>query len=245
MSNYYPPKRRSRVEQHSKQKKKNFVLNILIGIVFLLIIIVGASIISNLNNNPTQQTSGVQKSKDANETNGNKEDSENKAGEDKETDEDENNPIEDESEEETESSGTADEDNPTDSDEETTGEEDGTNGDIIEEESNDPNIIRVVKNPNWQPVGTTQKGEHITNYQEGSVDRKEMEKALTYATGLNEGDIILWWVGHGGIPNQNVVGTITPKDQSQTFRVYLDWIDGQGWLPTKVEQLKVNDKKRN
>lgn len=115
----------------------------------------------------------------------------------------------------------------------------------MEEPSSDPNVLQAVKNPNWQPIGTSQTGVHTTNYSDGSVDRREMERAMSYATGLAEEDMIVWWVGRGDIPNQQAVGTITSKDQTKIFRVYLEWVDGMGWKPTKVEYLKENDKKQS
>ena len=65
---------------------------------------------------------------------------------------------------------------------------------------------------------------------------------MEYATGVSVDNMIVWWVGNGGKPNENVVGTISNKDKSQIYRVYMDWVDGQGWKPTKVEKLKSIDR---
>ena len=63
-----------------------------------------------------------------------------------------------------------------------------------------------------------QTGERmISSYDKGTTDREEMEKAMEYATGVSVDNMTVWWVGNGGIPNQNVVGTISTKDKSRNL----------------------------
>ena len=90
----------------------------------------------------------------------------------------------------------------------------------------------------WEPVGTEQTGEHVTNYSEGSQDRIEIKRATSVATGLSENDMIEWWVGNAG--DQQVETTVSNKDQTDTYRVVLKWVDGQGWQPLEVEKLSDN-----
>lgn len=91
---------------------------------------------------------------------------------------------------------------------------------------------------NWEPVGTSQQGAHTTNYNEGSKDRKEMEKAIKLATGLKS--MTTWWLGRSG--EQGVEATVSnKKDDSEVYRVKLKWVDGKGWKPDRVELLKKND----
>ena len=114
---------------------------------------------------------------------------------------------------------------------------------IIIEESDDPNVIKTVINPSWEPVGTVQTGDHVTQYDPNSVDWQEMVQAISYATGLEEDEMIIWFIGRGEVPNKDAVGTVSSSDESETYRVYIEWIDGQGWKPVKVEYLRENDKK--
>lgn len=93
----------------------------------------------------------------------------------------------------------------------------------------------------WQPIGTEQEGPHSVVYEDGSQDRLEMEKALQYATGLSEDNIITWWLQRNG--DQKVIGTVSDKAETQTYRVYISWVDNQGWQPTLVEVLSENDQK--
>ncbi|MEK6189372.1 MAG: YrrS family protein [Carnobacterium alterfunditum] len=108
-----------------------------------------------------------------------------------------------------------------------------------EVEPTDGNVEEVYTE-DWEPVETEQEGEHKTNFNDGSQDRIEIKKAAAVATGLSEANMIEWWVENSG--EGQVVATVSDKDQTKTYRVYLNWVDGQGWQPTKVEQLEENDK---
>lgn len=220
MANNNPQSRQGR-RKKTKQQKQNLILNISIAIVFILIISVGWSIIASPNNaketagDTNQLTETTIKDKTANKQKDSKEKSEEKkAKENKEAKESEEKSSEEENE--------------TSPDEE----------DVIKVNSNDPNVIEAKINPNWKPVGTSQTGEHITQYNQGSTDWQEMLKAISYATNVDVGNMTVLWIGNGGEPNKNAVGTISTKDTGLIYRVYLDWVDGEGWKPTKLEQLK-------
>jgi cytoskeletal protein RodZ len=94
---------------------------------------------------------------------------------------------------------------------------------------------------NWSPIGTEQTGPHTTKFELESQDWVEMEKAIRLATGLQEGDMVTWFIGNGG--EQKAIGTVTNKAETEIYRVYLSWVDNQGWQPILVERLKENDKK--
>ncbi|GGA69032.1 YrrS family protein [Ornithinibacillus halotolerans] len=106
--------------------------------------------------------------------------------------------------------------------------------------SEDENVISTI-NDNWEPVGTEQEGPHSINFTEDSQDRIEMEKAVLHATGLAEDDMIPWWLERGG--DQQVIATVSNRAETAIYRVYLSWIDNQGWQPTLVEILEENDQK--
>ena len=63
-----------------------------------------------------------------------------------------------------------------------------------------------------------------------------MTKALSYATGIPESDMIIWFLGNNGGPN-DAAGTISPKDKSVKYKVYITWVENNGWKPTKIEKL--------
>jgi cobalamin biosynthesis protein CobT len=107
-----------------------------------------------------------------------------------------------------------------------------------EAETSDDNVIEAYTG-NWQPVGTEQEGQHTTDYSDGSQDRIEIEEAVSYATGLNQNDMTTHWVGNDG--DQRVVATVSDSDHTEIYRVFLSFIDGEGWQPTKVEVLENVD----
>ncbi|MBC1473615.1 DUF1510 family protein [Listeria grandensis] len=111
------------------------------------------------------------------------------------------------------------------------------------EKSDDPNVSQVIKK-DWKPVGTEQKGDHVNSYEMKSQDWEEKVNAFSKATGIDKGDMTIWYVGRGEDPATQSIGTVTTKSDPDTaFRVYITWIDGEGWKPTKVEELKTNDKR--
>ncbi len=132
--------------------------------------------------------------------------------------------------------------NPTTEADETTEEEDTTveeteNGEIVTEGGSDSNVVKTIENPSWQPVGTTQTGDHVASYSEG-VDWNEQINALAYATGLDSSNMTVWFLGNNNKDPHKSIGTVSSKDQSEKYRVYIEWVDGSGWKPTKVEEIK-------
>lgn len=101
-------------------------------------------------------------------------------------------------------------------------------------ESDDENVTKAYTG-DWEPAGTEQSGEHTTNYDDGSQDRNEIKQAVSGVTGVSEDQMIEHWVGNQG--EQKVTATIQDESDDQFYKVSLDWVDGEGWKPTKVEEL--------
>lgn len=99
-----------------------------------------------------------------------------------------------------------------------------------------PKVEKEIVNPDWKPVGTNQTGEHESKYDGSSDDWNEKKKAIAYATGIAEGDLIYWRIQNGGGP-QKAEGIVSTVDKSKKYKVYIQWVDGQGWKPVKVEVL--------
>jgi Sec-independent protein translocase protein TatA len=223
----------SRLDRRSKSKS-NKVLNIMIAVVVLLIVVVGATILTG-NGSDKENASTEVKNEDKN-TN------ENSADRESEQKEDENTVSMDE---ESNSAESEDKDKKNEEEKEDVPEEkesvalDDSSAKI--EESSEPNVERTIVHPDWEPVGTQQSGEHVSSYDMGTPDWQEKVKALSYATGIPEDNMTVWYIEGNGGP-QKSIGTVTEKGGSTAYRVYLQWTDGQGWQPTKVEELVENDK---
>lgn len=106
---------------------------------------------------------------------------------------------------------------------------------VEEVSSTDENVI-VAYRGDWQPIGTSQTGEHVTDYNDGSQDRIEIKRAVSFVTNIEEDDMIEHWIGNDG--HQKVQATVSSKSTGHFYRVYLTWVDEKGWKPTKVERLK-------
>jgi len=205
------------------------ILNAAIAIVFLLILVIGGMIIFGGDESNNQaikdQTEGTDNEK-------------NSGNDETESDKDTNSESEEEIEEnEDDSNGD------TDSSDDGNEQEDVEAG-VIVENSDDPNVSKVVIDPSWKPIGTQQTGEHVATYDMNSIDWKEMEQAIAYGANISQENIIYWRIENGGSPH-HAVGTVSTKaNHDEAYRVYIEWVDQQGWKPTKVEHLKQNDKKQ-
>lgn len=110
----------------------------------------------------------------------------------------------------------------------------------IEEISSDDSNVKTAYKGDWDPIGTKQEGPHTINYNDGSDDRVEIKEAVVKVTELDENDMVEHWIGRGG--DQAVIATVYNSSYEESideiYRVYLQWIDEEGWQPTKVEELK-------
>ncbi|MBC2267449.1 DUF1510 family protein [Listeria sp. FSL L7-0083] len=109
--------------------------------------------------------------------------------------------------------------------------------------SDDPNVAKVITK-DWKPIGTEQTGNHVNSYSSTSVDWQEKRKAFSAATDIPISNTSLWFVEQGSDPATQAIGTLSTKENpDKAYRVYITWVDGEGWQPTKVEELKTNDKR--
>ena len=126
----------------------------------------------------------------------------------------------------------------TEKNEENRDEEDKENikdEEVVSEGGNNPDVKATIVNPAWEPVGTTQTGDHPSGVY-GGVDWDEMVQSITYATGIDQSNMTILFLGNNG--TNKSVGTIKQKDTGQEYRVYIEWVDGEGWKPTSVEELQ-------
>ncbi len=208
----------SRFNQRSKRRKTNLILNGLIGIVLVLIIVVSGVIFLGNDDKATTEKELEQSVEASNEANEGEESSKEVT--------------------ERSDSETNEEDSSTDSSssKEESSEEDSSNENeeaVVTEGGADSNVVRTIVNPNWEPIGTSQTGEHTNVY--SGVDWDEMVSAIEYATGLSEDNMTIKFLGNDG--HNKSKGTVFSKDRTQIYRVSIEWVDGEGWKPTLVEEL--------
>ncbi|SFF53016.1 Protein of unknown function [Halobacillus alkaliphilus] len=116
--------------------------------------------------------------------------------------------------------------------------------DVVIEESDKENVAKIVKK-DWEPVPTEMNtsGNHNISYNKDSQDWNELIKAVSKATGLSEDNMITWWVGNGGSP-QKAEATVSNKEKTEHYRVFIQWVDGEGYKPVKLEVLEEKEVNR-
>ena len=81
---------------------------------------------------------------------------------------------------------------------------------------------------------------HISSYDGKSIDWIEKQKAIAYATGNSVDSLVFWKVKNGGSPEKSI-GIVESKETSEKYRVYIEWVNGEGWQPVKVDVLNTLD----
>jgi cytoskeletal protein RodZ len=200
----------SRLHQRVKRKKANVILNSLIIIVLLLIVVVSINIFGKDDKTIAERNSEQTVSNTV------EKDSE-KDGQTDKSNHDEESSDKDESSNQ----------NQNEQDEKINEEEQAE----TEEESNAENEIN---NPDRKPVGSSQI-EPAQDYIKGSVDWNEQIQAISSATGFDQGkgDTLIRLQNNG--PKKSAA-TVLIKETNQKYRVYLEWVDGEGWKPALVEE---------
>ncbi|WHX27586.1 YrrS family protein [Virgibacillus halodenitrificans] len=209
----------SRVDKFEKRRKntKSISILLILGAV-LLILLIGIWIFG-----------GGDKEKTTDQTQPSSQEEQNSADEENESF------YEKESKEDTE---TDQEENSSSENDGNTDKEDEEQEEIEKQEvdSSDENVLKAYT-ADWKPIGTEQEEPHTTNYSDGSQDRIEIKEAVLMVTDIPEQNLVMHWVGNGG--DQKVEATVSNEDNSEIYRVYLSWVEGEGWQPTKLEELKT------
>ncbi|MGW8424595.1 YrrS family protein [Peribacillus simplex] len=233
----------SRFNQRDQKRKVNKIYNIAITIVSILIVIVAVTIF--LSDDGTETKKATTEPKQIADTDSGKV-ADKPAGKEEETDSEKEDAVGDS--EATEEDAVEEDSKATEEDAEEKAEdgadsEKAGDAELVEVEgSGDGNVAATYTSEGWKPVGTEQSGDHTTSFEKGSVDWNEMSKAIASGAGIDEGSMKLWWLQNGGSPS-TAIGTVSEGDNPKTYRVYIEWVDGSGWKPVKVEELKTNDKR--
>lgn len=228
----------SRVRRKRQNNKGNKMLNWMIAIVVLLIVLVGVKILSS-DRTPENKEVAISET-----TPNDKADSteDHADGTDDETNTEASNQTADTDGDDSSKKGTVSDetDDSGEDDDSSQQKEDKKEGTVTYTASEDAVVDETVTNTSWEPVGTSQSGNHVSQYDGKSLDWKEKQKALAYATGMSEDELIYWKIKNGGSP-QKSIGIVSSKDKSKKYRVYLEWVDGEGWKPTQMDVLNTLD----
>lgn len=102
--------------------------------------------------------------------------------------------------------------------------------------STDSNVAEVQTNPNWEAYPTEQTGEHVSTFEKGDIDYEEKLKAIFSVTDLQQDNSFIWSVRNNG-STQSAIGVVSSRNKEKIYRVSIEWVDGQGWKPVKLEVL--------
>lgn len=216
----------SRVKRKNKRSRSDWFLNSLIAVVALLIVVTLVFIFKDDGDVQKAEENAVEeKQADKNSL----------AEEDKVVTEEE---PKEEKEEQPEKDTAAKVENEDSTDETPeTSEEPGT---LTHKPSDDKVVIETIVDTSWEPIATSQTGEHVSSYDGKSVDWNEKKEAIAYATGNSADSLIFWKVNNGGSP-QKSIGIVSTYDKSEKYRVYIEWVEQEGWKPVQVDVLNTLD----
>lgn len=193
----------SRRERKNNRKRKDRILNSLIGLVVVLIIIVASMIFwGNGDKNQVDGEKIVDTEKETDQEDGlNLEDDSETPNKDNETDVGEQVDKPEQNQNQTPApnqENSTDQSKPDDSGIEKI---ERTNEDVVSE---------TIVNSTWKAIGTEQVGEHVSSYDGESIDWIEKKKAIAYATGHSVDSLNYWKVKNGGSP-QKSIGIVSVK----------------------------------
>lgn len=100
--------------------------------------------------------------------------------------------------------------------------------------SDDPNVLAAYEGK-WPPFKTQQEGDHWINFEEGSVDRQEIDAAGRAALNVKE-ELSDYWLS--ALDDQSIYLILTDDDHQHNYRIYMTFEDDQGWRVTRYEVLK-------
>ncbi|WP_339250686.1 DUF1510 family protein [Sporosarcina sp. FSL W8-0480] len=223
----------SRIGRKKRKNRGNQLLNIMIGLVVVLIVIVGANIFMSSNDDKKDQVANQDEQGSIDE-NFSEEDANTDDGSvtDDKDDSNANDEVTDDGGSDSAGAGTSGNGQ---------NDDEGDSEDTVTTVPNDEEIVvETIVDAAWKPIGTVQTGEHVSIYNDESVDWDEKKEAIAYATKFPVESLIYWKIKNGGGP-QKSIGIVSTRDKSEKFRVYLEWVDGQGWKPVKMDILNTLD----
>lgn len=219
--------KKQRDQRSQKRKKMDRLLNVLIAIVSILIVLNLIAVFNDDNNKENEKEQATLNEK----VNNTKAEQEEVATQNNDENEQTNEQTKDsvDSNKQQGNSGQK-------TGELSSNEEQSAPSQLIVQSSNDPIVKEVIIDPNWQPTSTKQTGEHVSAYEEGNVDYEEKLETFRNAVNLDPNNIIYWSVKNNGSADTSVA-VVSSNDRTEKYRIYIEWIQNEGWKPSKVEKL--------
>lgn len=106
--------------------------------------------------------------------------------------------------------------------------------------TDDPVVQEVRTHEAWPVHPTEQTGPHTSTFENGHIDYEEKLAAIFSVIDLVREDSIIKSVRNNGSAS-NAIAVISSMDGLKMYRVSIEWVDGMGWKPVKLEVLKTLD----
>ncbi|MER2064654.1 MAG: DUF1510 family protein, partial [Alkalibacterium sp.] len=103
----------------------------------------------------------------------------------------------------------------------------------IEEETDDETAEEDTVDTNINADAPLNESYNI-NFGDGSADRNAIAQYASSVSGINQGDMITWWVGNNGPGRAFTV--VSDSGRNTVYRVYLQYGEGE-WHVTSAEEL--------
>ena len=113
----------------------------------------------------------------------------------------------------------------------------GPKDELIQSESDKPDVLEVWTNEAWGPIGTEQEEPHVSKFDGQSQDWIEKKEAIAAPLSYSMEELTYIYV-QGGATAKEAIGTVQAKADGVKYRVYIEWVDEKGWKPVRVERLK-------
>ncbi len=113
----------------------------------------------------------------------------------------------------------------------------GPKDELIQSESDKPDVLEVWTNEAWGPIGTEQEEPHVSKFDGQSQDWIEKKEAIAAPLSYEMEELTYIYV-QGGATAKEAIGTVQSKEDRVKYRVYIEWVDEKGWKPVRVERLK-------
>ena len=115
--------------------------------------------------------------------------------------------------------------------------ESGANTPVVSS-SDQPVVDEVWTSDAWEPYPTAQTGEHTSTFTEGHIDYEEKLNAIYSVIPLEQQASILWSIKNNGNA-KSAIAVLSSTDKEQKYRVAIEWVEGEGWMPQQVEVLNT------
>ncbi|MFL0505027.1 YrrS family protein [Ureibacillus sp. 179-F W5.1 NHS] len=222
---------RSNKRRKKTKSKMDRLLNILIAVVSILIIL-NLVIVLNDDSEKEEKTEVAQENKNNSSDNMKENEDTNQTDNNSSDKDDDGEALEGDSSQSEDNQDSTESDSGKAEDDKETSE-----AKLIVQSSNDPIVEQVITNPSWDVTPTKQSGEHVSAYEEGHIDYEEKLKTIRNAVQLDGNNIIYWSVKNNGSADSSVA-VVSNNDKTEKYRVYIEWVQNEGWKPVKVEKLK-------